>query len=476
MQELKRLIDNGRFYHRQGRLTEAADIYRQVRRANPNYALAHHLLGLVAHQQGKPAEALQSLAEAVRLMPDNAGFRIGLAEALAVEGDFEAVREQLAAAEDLETQTPELLVRQAILWGQAERPGKAIGAAERAVAAKPDFATAQQVLGMLLREQGELERAAEHLGRARGATPPAQDPQTTYALTLFALARYDALASLPPPADERNRYREAVLAAIAAWQQGDMARIEAALGACERIAQERGGRTEDVYAAYHSQIALLADAHKREPQLYRGEAERQVAVIGDMQSLSAANLIVPLGGEAVRLCTAFVPGCIAVNLFKQAANSCRAGFEAALDRQPEGATVIASVGDLDCRYTIGFMNYLRRHPELDGRRFVGETVERYVDWIVDAANRRGLDLVLQGPPACAAPLTLVQPAEARRFLELVEHFNADLRAAAGRAGLTYVDLYAATVGANRRGREECYIDTSHVHPSAVLAAIRAANF
>lgn len=476
MQELKRLIDNGRFYHRQGRLTEAAEIYRQVRRANPGYALAHHLLGLVAHQQGKNAEALESLAEAVRLMPDNAAFRVGLAEAHALAANFDAVREQLAAARGLEIQTAELLVRQAVLWGQAERPEEAVEAAERAVAAKPDLASAHQVLGMLLREQGKLAKAADHLGKARTATPPAQDPQTTYALTLFALARYDELAALPPPVDERNRYREAVLAAIAAWQKGDMDRIEAALAACDRIAQERGGRTEDVYAAYHSQIALLADARKREPQLYRGKAEREVAVIGDMQSLSAANLIVPLGGETVRLGAAFVPGCIAVNLFKPAANSCRAGFEAALDRQPEGATVIASVGDLDCRYTIGFMDYLRRHPEIDGRQFVGETVQRYVDWVVDAANRRGLGLVLQGPPACAAPLTLVQPAEARRFLELVEHFNAELRAAAGRAGLAYIDLYASTVGANRRGREECYVDTSHVHPSVVLAAIRAANF
>src|SRR5262245_21186809 len=182
-------------------------------------------------------------------------------------------------------------------------------------------------------------------------------------------------------------------------------------------------------------MARLLDSRKGAADLYKQKTESEIAVIGDMQSLSAANLTVKLGEELVRLRTAFVPGCVAVNLFKRAANSCRAGFEAALDRQPKGGRVIASVGDTDCRYTIGFMDLLRRHPEMEGRKLVSETVQRYADWVIDAANRRGLDLILMGPPARAVALNLVPPAVARQFLELVEFFNSELRAAAGRAGL-----------------------------------------
>jgi tetratricopeptide (TPR) repeat protein len=476
VQELKRLLDNGRFYHRQGRLTEAADIYRQVRRADPKNAMAHHLLGLVSHQQGKRDEALQALAEAVRLEPDNAAYRTGLAELLILENDFEAVRIQLEAAQSQEPRTAVLLVRQAVMWGQIGDPAIAIRTAEEAVAADSNHPPAHQVLGMLLREHGDLTRGVDHLLAARKGTPAAPDPQTTCALALFAVGRHDEIASLPPPADERNLYREAVLSALAAWQQGDLAQIEAALGNCDRIAQARGGRTQDVYAGYHGQMSRLLESRKRAPDLYKQKTESDVAVIGDMQSLSAANLTVKLGEEPVRLRTAFVPGCVAVNLFKRAANSCRAGFEAALDRQPEGGRVIASVGDMDCRYTIGFMDLLRRHPEMEGRNLVSETVQRYADWVVDAANQRKLDLILMGPPARAVDLNLVAPAAVKQFLELVEFFNSELRAAAGRAGLIYVDLYDATVGPHRRGREDCFIDSTHVEPAAVAAAIQAAGF
>src|SRR5258705_13840727 len=99
VQEFQGLLDNGRFYHRQGRLTEAADIYRQVRRADPKNAMAYHLLGLVSHQQGKRDEALQALAEAVRLEPGNAAYRTGVAEPLILQDDFEGVRAQLEAAQ-----------------------------------------------------------------------------------------------------------------------------------------------------------------------------------------------------------------------------------------------------------------------------------------------------------------------------------------------------------------------------------------
>jgi Flp pilus assembly protein TadD len=476
VQELQRLLDNGRFYHRQGRLTEAADIYRQVRRADAQNPMAHHLLGLVLHQQGKRDEALQALAEAVRLEPDNAAYRTGFAELLILENDAEAVRIQLEAAKTLQPRTAVLLVRQAVMWGQIGDPDLAIKTAEEAVAVDTNHPQGHQVLGMLLREQGDLSRAVEHLLTARRATPAAPDPQTTCALTLFALGRHAEIGSLPPPVDQRNLYREAVLSALAAWQQGELAQIEAALAKCDEVAQARGGRTEDVYAGYHGQMARLVDSRKRSADLYKQKAGSEVAVIGDMQSLSAANLTVKLGGGAVRLRTFFVPGCVAVNLFKRAANSCRAGFEAALDRQPAGGRVIASVGDMDCRYTIGFMDLLRRHPEMEGRKLVSETVQRYADWVVDAANQRKLDLILMGPPARAVALNFVPPAVARQFLELVEFFNSELRAAAGRAGLIYVDLYDATVGPHRRGREDCFIDSTHVQPSAVAAAIKAAGF
>lgn len=475
MQENRRLLDNGRFYHRQGRLAEAADIYRQVARADPANALAHHLLGLVYHQQSLNPDALRSLGEAARLEPKNPLYRVGLAEALYVGKQDARVAAELTEAGKLEPQTGPLLLRQAVLWGQLDRAAEAAAAAERAVTLQPDLGDAHQVLGMLLRERGELARAAEHLAMARNATPAPIDPTTSYGFALLALGRYAELEALGPAKDPKNRYREAVLKALAAWHRSATEACAGWLAEADRAAATNGARTADIYESYHKHLEALFAERQRDDEPYRERPERTVAAIGDAQVLAAANLVLPIGGRPSRIEAAFVPGCKALLLVRKADNACRAAFEAALDRQPKGRLVIASVGDLDCRYTSGFMEELRRNPSADGVAIVERTVSLYADWVAWAVRQRGLDLVLQGPAASNATLDLVDAASRRRYLELVAHFNAKLGEAARENGVGYVDLFAATADAGRRGRPECFVDANHVRPSAIAAAIAAAG-
>lgn len=475
MQERQRLLDNGRFYHRQGRLAEAADIYRQVTREDPAHALAHHLLGLVHHQQGANPDALRALGEAVRLEPGNPLYRVGYAEALYVGKQDDKVGAELLEAGKLEPQTGPLLLRQAVLWGQLNRPAEAAVAAERAVETQPDLADAHQVFGMLLRERGELERAAGHLAKARAGKPGPTDPTTSYALALLALGRHAELEALDAPSDPRIRYREAVLKALDAWQRNAMEGCAGWFAEADRAAAARGGRTADVFETYHKHLEALFAERQRNEALYGAKAEATVAAIGDGQVLAAANLVLPIRGKPSRIEASFVPGCKALHLVRKAPNAFRGAFEAALDRLPKARLVIASVGDLDCRYTSGFMEDLRRNPGADGAAVVERTVSLYADWVAWAIRSRNLDVVLQGPAASNAPLDLVDSPSRRRYLELVAHFNAKLGEAARENGAGYVDLFAATSGPDRRGRPECFLDANHVRPSAFAAAVAAAG-
>ena len=74
-----------------------------------------------------------------------------------------------------------------------------------------------------------------------------------------------------------------------------------------------------------------------------------------------------------------------------------------------------------------------------------------------------------------ATLDLVDATSRRRYLDLVAHFNAKLGEAARENGVGYVDLFATTADAGRRGRPECFVDANHVRPSAIAAAIAAAG-
>jgi tetratricopeptide (TPR) repeat protein len=73
-------------HHRQGRLAEAALIYRTVLSEQPRHTEALHLLGVVAHQQGDHGQAIELIAQAVAGNRGNAVYHANLAEAYRVLG------------------------------------------------------------------------------------------------------------------------------------------------------------------------------------------------------------------------------------------------------------------------------------------------------------------------------------------------------------------------------------------------------
>jgi len=66
----------------QGHVLEAEAACRQALEASPGQPAAEHLLGLIAHQRGRLAEAVEFLRRAVRHAPQNALFHSNLGEML----------------------------------------------------------------------------------------------------------------------------------------------------------------------------------------------------------------------------------------------------------------------------------------------------------------------------------------------------------------------------------------------------------
>jgi len=62
---LLRTFRAGLAHHQAGRLDRAEALYRKVLAADPDYADALHLLGVLAYQCGKPAPALQLIERAM---------------------------------------------------------------------------------------------------------------------------------------------------------------------------------------------------------------------------------------------------------------------------------------------------------------------------------------------------------------------------------------------------------------------------
>ncbi len=67
--------------HRAGDLTAAAVLYEAILSRHADHADACHLLGVLRHQQGQSALAVELIGKAVALRPSVSAFHANLAEA-----------------------------------------------------------------------------------------------------------------------------------------------------------------------------------------------------------------------------------------------------------------------------------------------------------------------------------------------------------------------------------------------------------
>ena len=96
------------------------------------------------------------------------------------------------------------------------------------------------------------------------------------------------------------------------------------------------------------------------------------------------------------------------------------------------------------------------------------------DYVGFIGHRRGdtrLTLWLQSPPMSNVATRLLSDADADVFLAIIARFNERLRAEAAARGLPLIDVNAVTTDADGEPVREHYIDTNHVRPTALIAAL-----
>jgi protein O-GlcNAc transferase len=158
--DIQQIFALGLQRHRSGDLREAESLYRQVLARQADHPDAIHLLGVIASQSGRHAEALELIGRAIAINPASAGdyysnYGLALAglrrfdEAIAAYEKSLALRPDLAAAH---SNLAEALLAKG-------RMNEAIGQFRVAIQLQPNFAEAHNQLGRVLAHKGELNAA-----------------------------------------------------------------------------------------------------------------------------------------------------------------------------------------------------------------------------------------------------------------------------------------------------------------------------
>jgi tetratricopeptide (TPR) repeat protein len=198
-------------YHQQGRLDEAAQLYQAILAAQPGQSDALHLLGVVAHQKGDHARALELIGRAVAGNPGDATYHANLAEVYRALGRLEQAIASCRAALRLRPLYPEAVNNLGMaLLGQF-KIDDAVAQFREALRLKPDYAMACNNIGNALRLQGDLDGALAHFRRAVEMGPSLAEAHSNLGQLLLerhqpheALVHLDAAVRLRPDLAEAH--------------------------------------------------------------------------------------------------------------------------------------------------------------------------------------------------------------------------------------------------------------------------------
>ncbi|MBF0346404.1 MAG: tetratricopeptide repeat protein [Magnetococcales bacterium] len=172
-------------HHLAGRLQEAELLYRQILKEDPNHADALHMFGVLAHQQGAFAVAVECLSRAVALRPGLIEAHYNLGNALKTLGQKSQALECYRQVVRLGSHLPEALLFVGNGFKELGSLEEAITCYRRAIALNSGFTAAWGALGAALKEQKSWVEARDATLMALRLQP--DDADLLFTLGLIAI-------------------------------------------------------------------------------------------------------------------------------------------------------------------------------------------------------------------------------------------------------------------------------------------------
>jgi tetratricopeptide (TPR) repeat protein len=155
----------------EGQLMQAEAVCRQILQVQPNVAEAEHLLGVIAHQNGKLTEAIEHVRRAAKIAPQVALFHANLGEMLRLAGRPRLAVEAARCALEIEPTMPAALSNLGVALYELKDYEGAARAQRKAIAANPEFAEAHSNLGNALHALRQFDEAITAYKRAIDLNP-----------------------------------------------------------------------------------------------------------------------------------------------------------------------------------------------------------------------------------------------------------------------------------------------------------------
>lgn len=164
-------LDDALALHKQGRLAEAAEIYRAIIAQTPNEPDAHNLLGLTEAASGRFNEALALIDQAIALSPQDERYHLNGAGVLRALGRFSEALEYADQAVDIRNDYLEGWMSRGQILTFLNRLEEALRCYDKAVRLRPGDAVVRTYRGALLNDMQDYRVAIVDFDVAIGNDP-----------------------------------------------------------------------------------------------------------------------------------------------------------------------------------------------------------------------------------------------------------------------------------------------------------------
>jgi protein O-GlcNAc transferase len=233
------MLARGVALHKDGRLEEAAQVYRKVLSEQPRDFDATHLLGVIALQQGQFIVAQQFIHAALSIDPHNVSAMGNLGTGYLRNGQLEAALQWFQSALELRPDSLIALINAGTALHSMRRNSDAIPILRRAYAVDGRSYAVCNLLGACLIKNGDAREATELFDAATRADPDNAEGWTNLSVALNSIG-------------EHARALECAERAVSLHPQSS-----AALGALG-AAQFDEGRLAEAIESYRQGVALPA--------------------------------------------------------------------------------------------------------------------------------------------------------------------------------------------------------------------------
>jgi len=139
----------GTLYLRRNSVPEAQQYLEQTVKLHPNYPEAWNNLGMLAAQAGNTEEAIRDFQQALQLRPNYATALVNLGNVYRRQGNLEESEKLLMRALDSEPDNPEIHYSLGMLYAHGDQAVRALSYLEKAISLRPDYSDALNNLGVL---------------------------------------------------------------------------------------------------------------------------------------------------------------------------------------------------------------------------------------------------------------------------------------------------------------------------------------